>query len=138
MADMGDIARRLKERLEKMTPEEKEAEFEAITHTKFWNRWCEKFHNLGKEKRYEIVEKVKKKYNSDEYKRKEYKLGYEPREELFSLFAHYAEIYGKVLEDKKYYTAFVGDAMIFDDTWVVQILYGQGAVIHVNHIDTFK
>lgn len=138
MTDMKDITERLKEYLESKTEEELESEFESITHIKFWNRWCEKFHSLGKEKRYEIIEKVIKKYGSDTYRKREYRLGYEPREELFQLFAYYAETYGVVLEDKGYYTNFVGDAMIFDDTWVIQILYGQGTVIHVNHKDKFN
>lgn len=121
---MVDLVKILREHLDSLTPEQKEAEWESITHEKFWSRWTEKFHNLGKEKRDEFIEKAIKKYECDEYIDKEYRLGYEPRKPLYNLFLQYGIRYGEA--DDTFGTTC--GAYRFDD-WIVCLYIGQGSYI---------
>ena len=60
--------------------------------------WVNRFHNkYGEEKAFrDIVERIKKKYDSDEYHKKEYKIGYEPRKPLYDLI--FEEFRDKILK----------------------------------------
>ena len=125
-----------------MTQEELDAEYESITHENFWNRWVEKVNSLDKNKRTELIEKVQKKYRSDEYKDKEWKKGCEPREELYTLLCHYACRYGEDILQKR---VSAGDILYFccglylvDDSYVVEYNNGQGGAIDVYTIAEYK
>ena len=94
-------------------------------------RWYGYFHNIGKDIRNEFIEKVIRKYNSDEYYNRYIKRGLMPEEMLYSFIYGYAKEYGKEWNftydeagpgaDSKY---------VFDD-WTVLVYVGQGCKIIV-------
>jgi len=125
---------KLREKLYSMSKEDLEEEYEHITHEKFYGRWIEKLHNLTKEQRFTFIEKVNKKYSSDEYKTREINRGYEPRENLYDLICLYSKEYGENCPDS-YYTEFVAMARIIDNAWLVRLYIGQGSFVTVDKID---
>lgn len=58
-------------------------------------------------------------------------MGYEPRCPLFTLFQKYAEVYGKDIIDEYSDTSFLADAMVIDNTWIIELYIGQGSFISV-------
>lgn len=81
----------------------------------------------------EVLEKIIEKYDSDEYVRREYRLGYEPRETLLWVAFNYAEEYCKPCEDPQYANTFTG-AMYTIGSYVIQVMHGQGSVIKIEKI----
>lgn len=140
---MDGVLKRLREKLDSMSEEEKERWAESITHTKFNNRWVERIHGLSVEKRVELIGKCKTKYESKEYRERELRLGYEPRTDLFFILAEYAERYGKNIYKER--TA-NGDILMFcngtlwlvDNTYIVELLIGQGSAVNVFTIDEYE
>ena len=59
------------------------------------DRWIEKFKKIAEPDIDSHLEKLIKKYDSDEYVRREYALGYEPRESLLWIALGYAKKYCK-------------------------------------------
>lgn len=137
------LLQRLKAHLDSMSEEEKERFAESITHTKFNNRWVERIHSLSTEKRIKLIGKCKVKYDSKEYREREWKLGYEPRRYLFFMLVEYAERYGKNIYEER---AAKGDILMFcngtlwlvDDTYIVELLIGQGSAVNVFTIDEYE
>jgi hypothetical protein len=86
----------------------------------------EKFHNLYKDRLDEVIERVKNKYQSDVYRDREYRLGREPMEELYSFLFEYAQKYCKVCYEKQYDTDFSGSAMYYLGSYIIQVICGQG------------
>lgn len=118
----------LKKHLASMSKEELDAEWESITHEKFYNRWVEKLHSLPVENRNTLIAKVINKYKSDAYIKRELGLGYEPRCSLYTILQKYAEKYGR---DVPFDGEFVASAMVIDNTWRVILYIGQGSFIRV-------
>lgn len=88
----------------------------------------EKFHNLYKNRLDEVIEHIQKKYQSDAYRDKEYRLGREPMEDLYSFLFDYAEKYSVVCREKQYYNDFTGSAYYLG-SYVIQVIHGQGSAI---------
>ena len=71
------------------------------------------------------------KYYSYEYVKREYKLGYEPREPLLWLMFRYAQKYGKECNNKTYFNMFTGEAYYLG-SYVIQVMHGQGSVLRID------
>jgi hypothetical protein len=100
----------------------------------------ERFYQKHKANMPTIIEKIIAKYESSEYVRREYKLGYEPRESLYWLLESIASKYGTEVEInnenvKKYpqLNMFTGSAFIFEG-YLFQILHGQGSAVRIDKI----
>lgn len=91
------------------------------------------FHGKYHDKLDEVLEHLINKYDSDKYRNKEYRLGYEPREDLLWFMLAYAEKYCTQCLDEKYLNDFTGDAY-YIGTYVIQVMHGQGSVIKIERI----
>ena len=98
------------------------------------DRWIEKFKELAEPDIDSALSRMIKKYDSDEYVRREYSLGYEPREKLLWIAFNYAEKYCKECTDEKYLNMFTGSAY-YIGSYVIQVMNGQGSVIRIDKID---
>jgi len=98
------------------------------------DRWIEKFKELAEPDIDSALSRMIKKYDSDEYVRREYSLGYEPREKLLWIAFNYAEKYCKECTDEKYLNMFTGEAY-YIGSYVIQVMNGQGSVIRIDKID---
>jgi hypothetical protein len=98
------------------------------------NRWVEKFRGLAEPDIDSALSRLIKKYDSDEYVRREYSLGYEPREKLLWIAFNYAEKYCKECTDEKYLNMFTGSAY-YIGSYVIQVMHGQGSVIRIDKVD---
>jgi hypothetical protein len=96
-------------------------------------RYVQKFKLLYENKLDEAIEKLLAKYDSDAYVNKEYKLGYEPREDLLWLVYNYVIKYCKRCKNPKYLNDFTGDAF-YCGSYVIQCMHGQGSVIKIEKI----
>jgi hypothetical protein len=93
----------------------------------------ERFKKYAEHRLDEVLEKIVTKYDSDEYVRREYSLGYEPRETLLWVAFGYATEYCKPCDDPEYANYFTG-TMYYIGSYVIQIMYGQGSVIKIEKI----
>ena len=98
------------------------------------DRWIEKFKKLAEPDIDSALSRLIKKYDSDEYVRREYSLGYEPREKLLWVAFNYAEKYCKECTDEKYLNMFTGSAY-YIGSYVIQVMHGQGSVIRIDKVD---
>ena len=98
------------------------------------DRWVEKFKTRCENDLDSTLERLMEKYYSEEYVRREYKRGVEPREPLIWLAWSYAEKYCKPCEDYKYFNVFTGDAY-YIGSYVIQIMHGQGSAILIKKIE---
>ena len=95
------------------------------------NRQIEKFKSLYEDKLDYVIETLQNKYQSDKYRDKEYKLGFEPREKLLWFVFEYAIKYCKPCNNKKYWNMFTGEAY-YIGSYVIQIMHGQGSVLRID------
>ena len=85
-----------------------------------------------------IIEKLLSKYKSEKYRDKEYKQGCQPREKLLWLVWEYATKYGKKCPNdiyNIYSNSFTRDMFIVG-SYVVQIMYGLGAALRFDKLDS--
>lgn len=94
------------------------------------DQWVEKLKSNYENNIDDLIEKLINKYYSDEYKKREYSLGYEPRESLFWLVWSYAEKYCEQCNDVNYYNMFTSNAY-YIGSYVIQVMNGQGSVIKI-------
>lgn len=95
--------------------------FDENQHVRF-NNWLNK---IGKEKRNEFFEKVKQKYDSKEYKDREFRKGQEPEELLYHYILDYGKNFGDTVQDDER-LEFIYDEFIIDKTWKITCIWGQG------------
>ena len=95
------------------------------------DRWVEKFKSKYEDKLDCVLERLMDKYYSDEYVNREYKIGVQPREPLLWLVWEYAMEHCEQCEDEKYLNDFTGDAY-YIGSYVIQIMYGQGAILKID------
>jgi len=105
---------------------EREAEYKS--------RQVERFKKHAEHRLDEVLEKIISKYDSDKYVRREYSLGYEPRETLLWVALNYAEEYCEPCEDPQWANPFTG-AMYYIGSYVIQVMHGQGSVIKIEKIE---
>jgi len=98
------------------------------------DRWIEKFKKIVEPDIDAYLEKLIEKYDSDKYVRREYSLGYEPREPLLWIAFGYASKYCKECKDEKYLNMFTGEAY-YIGSYVIQVMNGQGSVIKIKKIE---
>jgi len=100
-------------------------------------RWIEKFRQWAEPDMNAAIERLIKWYESDEYVKREYKIGYEPRETLLWLAWEYARKYCKLCDDEKYYNSFTGGAYYIGG-YVISIMHGQGSILRIEKLKTKK
>lgn len=86
----------------------------------------------------EFIEKVLSKYNSKEYRDREWRLGREPVEELKWLLYEYADKYGDAvdLNDERFsevFSSFTTEAYLLDN-FLIERIDGQGSFISITKI----
>lgn len=76
-------------------------------------------------------------YESDKYRDREYKMGYEPREDLLWVLLDVAEKYGRECTQEEvdiYANMFTGDMFVLG-SYVIQVMNGQGSVIRIDKLN---
>lgn len=99
-------------------------------------RWRDRMWNRIKDDIDASIEHLLKWYESDVYRDREYKKGYEPRENLLWVLLTVAEEYGKDCDDDTYETysnMFTGDMYILG-SYGIQVMHGQGSVIRIDKL----
>ena len=102
------------------------------------NRWAEKMKSWLGDDIDSGVERLLTWYESDKYRDREYKMGYQPREELLWVLYNYAVFYGEELEEdselyETYSNSFTG-GMFKIGSYVIQTMHGQGSIILIDKI----
>lgn len=110
----------------------KEEQNKMLFHREHINKYVTKLYEIGSEKRNELFQKIKTKYDSDEYYHRWINRGIEPPEVLYDYILEYAFKYGKLntIEDAH----FGYDSYIIDDTWIITCWYGQGTAYNFNKL----
>ena len=138
MLDLNKISKSLKVSITEESVrkffEEKEQE------EKLYASQVDRFYQRHKENMPAIIEKIMAKYDSNEYVNKEYKLGYQPREDLYWVLMSIAGKYGTKVElneenAKKYpkLNMFTSVSYIFEG-YLIQQMDGQGSVVRIDKI----
>jgi hypothetical protein len=116
------------------TPEARIANEKYFTNLKIkqyiYNHRIERFHEKYGEKLDLVIEKLLEKYNSDSYRKKEFKQGYEPRETLLWFVYDYAQNYCQPCLDKTYFNSFTVEAF-YVGSYVFSLMLGQGSALIV-------
>jgi hypothetical protein len=103
------------------------------------NRWIEKMKSWLGDDIDSGVERLLAWYGSDKYRDREYKMGYQPREELLWVLFNYSVFYGEeIQEDSDLYETygnFFTWGMFKIGSYVIQVMIGQGSVISIDKID---
>lgn len=98
------------------------------------NRWIEKFKSRFENNLDTILERLINKYYSSDYVKREYKMGFMPREPLMFLVYEYAKKYCEPCEDQKYFNMFTDEAY-YIGSYVIQLMIGQGSSIRIDKIN---
>lgn len=103
------------------------------------DRWIERMKSRIETDIDSSVEKLLNWYKSDKYRDREYKMGYQPREELLWVLFNYSVIYGEeIQEDSEIYetygNSFTG-GMFKIGSYIIQIMHGQGSIIAIDKLD---
>lgn len=96
----------------------------------------ERFHKLTVEERNNFINKTILKYRSKEYRDRWYNRGIVPPENLFFFLYDYAAEYGEPIEDET--QMFACANYVFDNNWVISLMYGQGTVVIVRTLSDFR
>ena len=131
---MGSIVESLKKYLESDEYKQRlEEENKRELFLNSWkDKWIEKIHSLTVEQRADVIRKCIKKYDSEEYKDKEYKKGRFPENTLFDMLDDYAEKYGEPLYIENDVCV---SKYLIDGKFIIECFYGQGSVINVKEIE---
>lgn len=127
--DLDEMSRRFDEILK--SPETDLYFKKLALRQKMERKQQKRFHEKYRKRLDEVIERLEKKYESNAYKDKEYKLGFEPRCPLYYFVFDYACKYCKPCKDKKYWNMFTGGAY-YIGSYVIQIMHGQGSVIRID------
>lgn len=91
--------------------------------------------DLSVEDRSNLIEKVMRKYESNDYLDKELKKGREPRCLLYDVLLDYSAIHGKLLEISGY---FPEESWEIDGRWIIKVTWGQGSRVELFKKDDTK
>jgi len=100
----------------------------------------ERFWNKHKDNLDSIIDKIVFKYNTKEYREREFKIGYyDPRESLYDLLLEVAKVHGKELTEDEY-EAKDQEMLMFTQhihilgSYEIELVCGQGCYVHVSKI----
>ena len=96
-------------------------------------RWTDRFKKWAEPDIDAAIEKICTWYESDKYRNREYKKGYEPRETLLWLAFEYAKENCKECDDDEYLNDFTG-AAYYIGSYVIQVMHGQGSALRIDKI----
>ena len=96
------------------------------------DKYIQYLYTLSLSDRTVLFEKIKAKYESQEYYNREIKLGREPRELLYDYILEYGRKYGIENEIQDAYFSY--ESYIIDDIWVITIWYGQGVAYNFDRL----
>lgn len=97
-------------------------------------RWIERLKIwIDKNSADAALEKLMNWYYSDKYVNREYKMGFEPRQNLIWLTWEYTKKYGSRCDDEKYFNPFTWHAFYLG-TYVIQLMNGQGSAIRIDKV----
>lgn len=95
----------------------------------FKKKYLDKISAMTENERKNLLKKIINKYESDKYVKKEYKLGYEPRNDLYHLAADWIIENGKPYKNNQTKDLpFFNESYIAEDI-IVTMVYGQGTKI---------
>lgn len=97
-----------------------------------YDRWCDIISKMSIERKCDILNKIKEKYNSDAYKERWYSRNIEPPEMLYWYAFEYAQRYGTEYDYDLDY--FESARYIVDDKFIVSRFDGQGSFIDIRPI----
>jgi hypothetical protein len=117
------------EAIERFGKEDVKAEAQA---KRDYERFCRMVDHTGLEN---LIDKIVKKYNSDEYVKKEFRMGYEPREVLKSQILKYFEKHG---EETQLGVNIFMECNYRIGNYLVGIMYGQGSYIKIQTVKGLK
>lgn len=110
----------------------KEEQNKILFRREHINKYVEKLYEIGPEKRDELFQKIKTKYDSDEYYHRWMDRGIECPDTLYDYVLEYGIKYGKLNTIEDAYFGY--DSYIIDDTWVITCWYGQGIAYNFNKL----
>lgn len=96
-------------------------------------RYTDKILSLSVEERAEFIRKVINKYESDEYRDKEWQKGHEPECPLYDVIFEYGQLHGKP-SCYKLNGYFSEEQYDIDGKFIVSLISGQGSFISVTEI----
>ena len=99
-------------------------------------RWVDRVWNRIKDDIDGSIEHLLNWYESDRYRDREYKMGFEPREQLLWVLLDVAQKHGRACTEQEietYANMFTG-AMYVIGSYVIQVMHGQGSVIRIDKI----
>lgn len=108
-------------------------------HDLILKKQIEKFHNKYKDNIDSVIEKIKSKYESKEYISKHYARGREPQTKLYWFLINYAKVHGEpITKIQNYHLLQYGNTFTREmyklGSYVLQIMDGQGSVVHIDKI----
>ena len=98
--------------------------------------WTDRIWNRIKDNIDESIEHILNWYESDKYRDREYKMGFEPREDLLWVLFDVAEKYGRECTQEEvdiYANAFTGGMFVIG-SHVIHVMHGQGSVIIIDKL----
>lgn len=96
------------------------------------DKYIEYLQNLSLSDRTILFNKIKTKYESQEYYNREIKLAHEPRKLLYDYIFEYGRKYGIENEIQDAYFSY--ESYIIDGIWVITIWYGQGVTYNFDRL----
>ncbi len=135
---MSDLLKKLKDFIDTEEGKKSIAEFhlKLEREAQHEERWVERMWNRIHGDVDDSIEKLLTWYGSDKYRDREYKMCYEPREELLWVLFSVAEKYGtECSEDeiREFANTFTGN-MRRIGSYVIQVMIGQGSVIRIDKV----
>lgn len=105
---------------------------------KHYNKYSDKLYSLTKEQRNELFEKIKNKYDSDEYYFRWMNRGIIPEKMLYHYIYEYGAKYGLSFDELNHIVdPWFDDGYIIDD-WTITMVIGQGTEFIFKRIDELK
>jgi hypothetical protein len=99
-------------------------------------RWVDRVWNRIKDDIDGSIEHLLNWYESDKYRDREYKMGFEPREQLLWVLLDVAQKHGRLCTEKEveiYANMFTG-GMYGLGSYIIQVMNGQGSVVRIDKI----
>lgn len=107
-----------------------------LEHKEFLKKkYMDYISKLKVEERKSLLRKIMNKYESDEYIKREYRIGYQPRESLYDPAIDWMIEYGKEYEDEDYKDCVFPIKSYISDNITLTLIYGQGTKVIFDILD---